>query len=129
MKKTLLMVLAALMLPGIVSAKSLAQFSEADMGNMMQKMAEMQKCMEQLDQAKLETLSARAEQDMEKVKSLCRAGKRDEAQKEALRISSEFMQEPEMIKMRKCGEIAKGALPESMFEFDEKELEQKNICD
>jgi len=129
MKKIQLFVLAGMMLPGVVLAQSPPQLSETDMGGMMQQMQAMQQCMGELDQDKLEALSAQADKEMDAVRELCNAGKRDEAQKKAIRIGRKFMQEPEMVKMRKCTELMQGALPEQTFEFDEEELEKKHICD
>jgi hypothetical protein len=124
-----LMIIVVGLLPAVAFAKSGGQFSEVDMGKMMTQMQAMQKCMEQLDQAKIEALSARTEKEMEAVKAMCSAGKRDAAQEHAIHIGRQLMKEPEMQKMRKCGELMKGALPESVFEFDEKKLEKKHVCD
>ena len=64
-----------------------------------------------------------------KIKSLCDAGKRDEAQETAIAYSRELMDKPLMVKVRQCSEHLRGMIPKMAFDNFEKEFENKHICD
>ena len=98
---------------------------------MMQVMQEVQKCMANIDQGKLNKLQARSEKINQEINALCTQGKRDKAQKRAMAFGKEIASDPTMQQMRKCGEMAQGALPmEGMVEtYDEKEYANRHVCD
>ena len=108
-----------------------AQMNEADMEKMMQKMQEMETCMQNIDQSKLASIEQRARKMEAEIKSLCENGKRDMAMKKAMDFSQEIMSNPTMKTVRKCGEMMQGVMPKMpMMDFEE---DQKNstqhICD
>lgn len=107
---------------GIVRAG--AGMSDEEMQQMMARAQEMQKCMTGIDQSQLEKLSAKAEAMDQEVKELCAAGNRDEAQSVAIEYGKEISASPVMQDMKKCGEMAKGMMPDI-----EKDFADRHVCD
>jgi len=74
----------------------------------MQKMQEQaeaaQKCMEEIDQAKLDALRVKAEAASEEIERLCKAGKKDAALKKGLALSRELQSDATVGKLRECSE-------------------------
>ncbi len=105
--------------------------NQGDMQKMMQAMQQMQQCMEQIDQARLEQLKSTSERMTKEIDSLCSQGKRDDAMKLAMKFGKEIAADPAVKQMRKCGEIAQGALPmPDMFPtYDEKDFASSHVCD
>lgn len=129
MKNFLTIVLA------LLSTSAFAQqpaFSEGDMNAMMGKMQEMQACMSKVDQKKLKELKKKGEAMHKKVKSLCDAGKKDEAQEQALEFGIKMKDDPEIAKMRECTkdmpEMMKQMQKSNVTDMD-KEFTQKDICE
>ena len=102
--------------------------SQADMQQMMQQAKKMEACMANVDQAALTAMSKKAETMEQEVKSLCRAGKRDEAQKRAMKFGLEMAANEEMKKMLQCGEMMRGMMPKIGMPTVE-EMENRHICD
>ena len=112
-------------------AASPGSMNQGNMQNMMQAMQEMQQCMAQIDQARLEELQSTSERMTKEIDSLCSQGKRDDAMKAAMKFGKEIAAAPAVQQMRKCGEIAQGAVPmPDMFPtYDEKDDASKHVCD
>jgi len=122
----------------LVPAVALAQNyqpNEADLQNMMVQMQKMQECMQNVDRGELQALEQRSDEMETEVKSLCESGKRDEAQKKAMSYAKEMMDNPALIQMKKCGEIAKGSIPPGMMSPEEEEgyedfdFSKHHVCD
>mgnify|MGYP000597071304 CR=1 FL=1 len=120
-----------LLLPATLFAQNYGSMNNKDMQGMMQVMQEVQKCMANIDQTKLNELQARSEKVTQEINALCAQGKRDKAQKRAMAFGKKIASDPTMQQMRKCGEMAQGALPmEGMVEtYDEKEYANRHVCD
>ena len=65
-----------MLLPLFALAQSPQGMNNPDMQKMMQKMQEMQACMEKVDQSELKSIEQRSQQIEAEVKSLCAGGKR-----------------------------------------------------
>lgn len=107
-------------------------FNEADMQNIMQAMQKVQECMAKVDQEELRKLEEEGEKFDKEVRELCEQGKRDKAQKMAIKFSKKVMKNPALIQMKECGEITKGLMPEgSMPEEEEYEFDPSkgHVCD
>ena len=87
MMKSLAVCLAAL-LPLNLMAQTYQGMSEADMKKMMQQAQQMQACMAQIDRAKADALKERSERISKELETLCAQGKRDAAQRKAIRIAN-----------------------------------------
>lgn len=101
------------------------QMQQMDMG----KMQEMMACMKGIDRSALEGLEVEGKQMEAEVGVLCRSGKRDEAQDKAMAYGKEMMSKPELKKMRECGKMAAGMMPQMPFENIEEENKNRHVCD
>lgn len=96
-----------------------------NMGKMQKAMA----CMKNIDRSALERLKKEGEKMKVEVGELCKSGKRNEAQDKAMAFSMEMMSRPEVRKMRECGKMMAGMMPEMPFENIEKETKNSHVCD
>jgi hypothetical protein len=130
--KTLIAVLA-LSLAAPLSAQEPGMTPEMQqrMQDMQKNMGAMQKCFASIDQKALEKLQVRAKEMEAEVKRLCAAGERDAAQSKAMAYGLEMSRDPELQKMRKCGEgFMAMPLPGQFFPKDEQEqASRQHICD
>lgn len=95
----------------------------------MQKIQAMQKCMESVDQEQLQSIEQQQKTFDAEMKSLCASGKRDEAQKKAMAYAKQMMNNPAIKAMQKCGEIAKGMMPDMpVMEMDDS-MDGQHVCD
>ena len=120
-----------LLLPVTAFAQKSGGMNQGDMQNMMQAMQEVQKCMAGIDQAKLNELKNSSEQTKQEIDTLCAQGERDKAQQQAMGFAKKIASDPTMQQMRKCGEIAKGAMPMTGMAdiYDEKDYSSRHVCD
>ena len=120
-----------LLLPVTAFAQKYGGMSQGDMQNMMQVMQEVQKCMAGIDQAKLNELKTSSEQAKQEIDTLCAQGERDKAQQQAMAFGKKIASDPTMQQMRKCGEMAQGAMPMTGMAdiYDEKDYSSRHVCD
>jgi len=90
--------------PGRMSPEEMMKYYQdpAAMERMAREAEAAQKCMEGVDQKKLEALQRRAEAASREVDRLCKAGKKDEALAKALALGQEMRDDATMKKMREC---------------------------
>ena len=121
----------ALLLPLTSIAQNYQGMSESDMQNMRQQMQEMQTCMQGIDQSRMKEFEQRAHKVEAEMKSLCASGKRDAAQQEAMAFAREVSSNPDIQKMRKCGEKMKGMMPRMpyMDQANEPDNSASHVCD
>ena len=105
------MVFISLLMPAMAVAQNYQGMSEADMQNMMQQMQEAQTCMQGIDQSRIKAFEQQARKVESGIKSLCANGKRDAAQQEAMAFAREMNGNPDIRKMRECGEKMRGMMP------------------
>ena len=117
------------LMPTIGLTQGPPAMNDQQMQQMMAQMEEMQKCMQQVDQARMEELGQRADEMDAKVKALCAEGKRDEAQELALQFGEEMMDDPDMTIMRKCAENAPAMIQGMPQAEDPEELSKRHVCD
>ena len=126
-----LLILAVVLLPATSIAQGYPGMSEADMQRMMQGMQETRSCMQEIDQARLDAFSQRAEKVESEVKALCAKGERDAAEKTGLAFAREVNTDPEIQKMRKCSESMRGMMPPMPFmdQAGSSDTKDRHICD
>jgi len=83
-----------------------AGMTEEQMQQLMQNVEKMQECFAKMDQAAMQSLTAKGEKMQAEVKALCATGKRDEAQSKAIEYGKEIANSKEMQEMKKCSEMA-----------------------
>ncbi|MGD2055277.1 MAG: hypothetical protein PVJ15_00610 [Gammaproteobacteria bacterium] len=113
------------------SAQNYQGMSERDMQNMMQQMQAAQTCMQGIDQSRMKELGQRANEVEAEVKSLCASGKRDAAQQEAIAFARDVAGDPDMQKMKQCGEMMRGMMPKLpyMNQSGEPDTSAGHVCD
>ncbi|SEA80155.1 hypothetical protein SAMN05660420_03233 [Desulfuromusa kysingii] len=121
-----IVILLFLLFPVVAAAQD-----QPDMGKMMEALQEMQQCMATVDQEELRIFEQEAEEMEAMLQSLCQQGKRDQAQKEAIKFGKKTMKNPTLIKMQKCGEMAQGFVPEGAIEGmnDSFDPSKNHVCD
>ena len=83
-----------------------AGMTEEQMQQLMQNVEKMQECFAKMDQAAMQSLTAKGEKMQAEVKTLCATGKRDKAQSKVIEYGKEIANSKEMQEMQKCGEMA-----------------------
>lgn len=125
MKNPLLLLSLLLLSPVAVIAQNFPGMAQMD----MQKLQQMQQCMENIDQSQLQEIEKQQQQFDSETRSLCKSGKRDKAQHKAIAYARQMMNNPAIKAMQKCGEIARDMMPEMPVMQMEKELENQHVCD
>ncbi len=120
-----------LLLPVSVFAQNYGNMNKGDMQKMMQAMQEVQKCMAGIDEATLNELKKSSEQTKQEIDTLCAQGERNKAQQQAMAFGKKMASDPIIEQMRKCGEIAKGAMPMTGMAdiYTEKDYSNRHVCD
>jgi len=95
----------------------------------MQKIQQMQECMQRVDQQQLKAIEKQQQQFDAEVRSLCKTGKRDQAQQKAMKYAKQMMNNPAIKAMQQCGEIARGMMPDMPVMQIEEELDSQHVCD
>lgn len=118
-------VLVALLLPMTVQAQNYPGMPDAAMHN---RMLQMESCLENIDEAAMETLQARTQRLDAEIKALCAQGKRHEAQQKAVTFGQEMATDPTAQHMRRCGELMPGIVPDMTYTH-EKDASAGHVCD
>lgn len=123
-------ILLFLLFPVVAAAQN-PNMQNVDVEKMMQKMQEMQQCMAKVDQDELRKLQQEAREMEAEFRVLCKQGERDKVQKEAIKFSKKMMTNPAMKKMKECGEITKGLVPEGAKEDKDEYFDPSkgHVCD
>lgn len=131
MKTSILLITCFFFFSGIGFAATPGAMNQGTMQNMMQVMQQVQQCMAQIDQSQLENLRVTSERMKKEIDSLCSQGKRDSAMQTAMKFGKEIASDPTVQQMRKCGEMAQGALPmaDMVPNYDEKDYTSRHVCD
>jgi hypothetical protein len=114
----------------VVHAQQAPQVTEEQMKAMQEYAQKMQACMANVD---MQALEARASALEAEVKTLCAAGKRDEAQERATAYGMEMAQSAEMKGMRECADLSSPLLqpqptagvPDEVAE----DVQSMHVCD
>jgi len=119
---------------GAVSAQNPGGIDEAQLQGMMQGMAQMAACFQNLDQDKLNVMAEEGKAMEAELKQLCAAGERDKAQDKAMSYGIKFMNSDELKQLQQCGEMAKGMIPEmpdysAYVDPDSEENANRHVCD
>jgi hypothetical protein len=123
MKKRIALVL--LLLPMTAQAQNPYDMGGEEMNRMMM---QMESCMENIDEARMDALQGRSDQVNAEIRALCAQGKRDKAQQRAVAFGREMAADPTVKQMRRCGEMMQGMLPELDY-MTEEEARAGHVCD
>lgn len=103
-----------------------------DMNQLQEKMVEMQKCMAEIDQSKMQQYQAESEAFGKELKGLCSAGKRSQAHDRAMEFARKIRNSAELKKIRQCMALMQGmpGMPQPQdFVGIVRESSQKHVCD
>ena len=123
---------------GLLSAGPAAAQGMPDMAAMQRAMEDMQQCMATVDMAAVERMAEDAKAFQKELESLCAAGRRAEAQRQAMSFSMRMMNEPETRKLRACAETMREAMagmpivvpmPPTPDVPTPEEIERMHVCD
>ncbi len=108
-----LLITMLLLFPTLAAAQNDAfkNMDKAQMQQMMQQMKTMQNCVKNIDKADMQAFQAQAKQMSAEVKSLCAAGKRDEAMARAMEFGKDVSANKAMQQMKQCGEGITETMP------------------
>ena len=121
-----------LLVPVAVFAQNFQGMNEGDMQKIMQQMQKMRQCMEQVDQSELKDFEKRAQEADAEIKALCANGKREKAQKEAIKFGKEVAKIKAIGEMKKCAELMEGVqgmLPPIPYMDKETDYSDHHVCD
>ena len=126
----IIVTLLFLMLPMTVTAQNQGM-SGNSMEKMMGLMQEMEQCMAKVDQTALEAFEKESEKISDELEVLCNKGNRKKAQKKAIAFGKKAMRNPALVQMQKCGELAKGLIPEQAEPTikDTFDFSNRHVCD
>lgn len=120
---------AAILMAAPAMAQAPQGMDQQDMQVIMQQMQEMQECMADIDTNELKALEQRSKQLEAEVKSLCSAGKREDAQDKAIDFSKEIMASSTMQTMKKCTANVASMVPQMNVPDMVEQLKEKHVCD
>lgn len=104
-----------------------------DHAQMMQKMMQMQSCIEQnVDTTYFDNLAKDAQARSEEIKQMCLAGKRDQAQKAAIVYATAIHNDANFQALKKCIVNLGSDFPgvkDMQAGFDLESLDQQHVCD
>lgn len=108
-----LLITMLLLVPIAATAENDAfkNMDKAQMQQVMQQMKAMQNCVKNIDKADMQAFQAQAKQMSAEVKSLCAAGKREEAMARAMEFGNDASANKAMQQMKQCGEGVTEAMP------------------
>lgn len=118
---------SALVLAGTVNAQP--GMDQQQMQQMMLQAQKMQECFAKVDQSALMALGQKAQAMESELKTLCKAGKRAEAQTTALKFGLEMAKDPNVAAAKECGGMMQGMMPKMSYPTSEKDMDGRHICD
>ncbi len=90
---------------------------------------EIEHCMTKLDASATQALRARSERVTRDIESLCKAGKRDEAQAKALAFGREMADTPAMENLQECSGPLGALLPVALASLHGDAADAVQVCD
>ena len=130
MKYSAIILFALMLAPLQAISQNYPDMSKMGINQMdMQKLQQMQSCMENIDQQQLQAIEQQQARFDAEIKSLCATGKRDEAQQKAIAYAKQMMNNPAIKAMQKCGEIARGMMPDMPFTNINEDMDSQHVCD
>lgn len=125
---------ALCILPSVMVMAQNPGANDAQMQDMMQGMAQMAACFQNIDQDKFNALVEEGKAVEAEIKTLCEAGERDQAQARAVEHGLRFVNSEEFQQLKQCGSMAEQMLSQvrdySVYtEDDTEETTSSHVCD
>jgi len=110
------------------TADTMSEMEGMNMQQMMAQMNKMQQCLMQVDETELRNYESRIYKLEPELKSLCQAGKRDEAQQKAIKFGKEIASSNAIKTIQACTEnMQKNSFMPTLPDFDN--LGDRHICE
>lgn len=108
-----------------------ANMGEQDIQRMQAGIQQMMKCIDEAGgQQMLQKIAVRGEEMNAKLEGLCKAGKRDQAEQEAITFGKEMSEGADTRKLMQCGEMGKQMLESVNFKLpDPTDTAALHLCD
>lgn len=116
----------------VVASWSVAQAQVLDSGQiqmLLNQAQDIEGCMAELDASATQALRARSERMTVEIESLCKAGKRDEAQARALAFGREMAESPAMANLQECSGPLGALLPVALANLRGDATDTVQVCD
>lgn len=116
----------------VLAASGVAQAQVLDSGQiqmLLNQAQDIESCMAELDASATQALRARSERMTLEIKSLCKAGKRDEAQARALAFGREMADSPAMANLQECSGPLGALLPVALASLRGDAADAMQVCD
>lgn len=120
-------ILTTLLLTGLVAIPLSTQAQQPQID--LQKIMQVQSCFAELDQQALQQFGQEAQAMQSKLKSMCQAGQRSEAQTTAIEFAIDMLQNETLQQAKQCGEMVAHMLPSFNFPTSPEDLKGRHICD
>ncbi len=115
-----------------LAAWGVAQAQVLDSGQLqmlLNQAQDIESCMAERDASATEALRARSERMTAEIESLCKAGKRDEAQARALAFGREMADSPAMANLQECSGPLGALLPAALASLNGDAADAVQVCD
>ena len=119
----------------LMSISSIAQdrygMDDVATQKMMEEMQKLQDCMANIDQSQFGDIERRQQQFEQEVRPLCASGRRDEAQKRAIKFGREMAGHPAIKEISKCSKLVNSDMAKEMLpdtDFNSEGLDT-HVCD
>ena len=97
--------------------------------DMMQKVMEMQRCMESVDQQELQRIAEQAREFQQKMEALCANGDSVKVRKQAMVFGEKMRDSESLAKIRECSKIMEGMVPDMpIIDMEEYSDLDTDIC-
>lgn len=127
---TLVLVLLS---PVVANAQFPTAINEADMQKMMADMQKVEACYKKIDQGEIQALQQKSEAKLNEIQGLCKAGKRSEAQSQALAFATSMLNDSTVKKVKACAEkipsSLKAMIPTPVDYQNYEKTSDVHVCD
>jgi hypothetical protein len=128
--RTLLLSVGMLLAAVPVIAQDWGSLDQDKINQMMQQGQAVQACMAEIDQSELERVQAEGEAMLNEIRSMCSAGKRGEAQSQAIVYGKEMVDEPVVKELQACVGLAGMSIPAATWsQLEDTDKAPAHVCD
>ena len=112
-----------------LEAGSTDTMSDEQMKQIIEQSGRMQKCMAGIDQSSMNDLAAMGEKMQADIKSLCKTGKRKEAENAAIKYSKDIANTRQMEELQKCSDLVNDIKQNMPSNGENVENNNTHVCD
>lgn len=121
--------LSALLLTAVSGAASAQVLDSGQLQNLLNQAEDIEACMSRLDESATQALRVRSERVTAEIQTLCKAGKREQAQALALSFGREMADSPAMANLQECSGPLGALLPAALAGLNGDAADAVQVCD